>query len=105
MCCRSPLLLYLAGAGIGRIGIVDPDVVDVSNIHRQIIHFEADASSPEGVFKALSAKRAVARINSTVRCTAYTTAFTAENAAVCLACAFSFLPVPSSFAHHAVGLP
>lgn len=34
----SPLLLYLAAAGVGRIGIVDDDVVDVSNLQRQVIH-------------------------------------------------------------------
>lgn len=37
----SPLLLYLAAAGIGRIGVVDDDVVDLSNLQRQIIHGES----------------------------------------------------------------
>lgn len=37
----SPLLLYLAAAGIGRIGLVDDDVVDLSNLQRQIIHGES----------------------------------------------------------------
>ena len=36
----SPMLLYLAGAGIGEIGIIDNDVVDKTNLHRQVIHSE-----------------------------------------------------------------
>lgn len=48
----SPCLLYLAAAGVGRIGIADFDVVDKSNLHRQIIHTE----DREGIPKVLSAK-------------------------------------------------
>ncbi|NJO20155.1 MAG: molybdenum cofactor biosynthesis protein MoeB, partial [Spirulinaceae cyanobacterium RM2_2_10] len=43
----SPLLLYLAAAGIGRIGIVDFDVVDHSNLHRQIIHGTSWVGKPK----------------------------------------------------------
>ncbi|GBD42492.1 putative adenylyltransferase/sulfurtransferase MoeZ [bacterium HR39] len=43
----SPLLLHLAAAGIGRIGIVDDDVVDETNLHRQVIYGEADVGRPK----------------------------------------------------------
>ena len=43
----SPLLLYLAAAGVGRIGIVDFDVVDLSNLQRQILHHTADVGRPK----------------------------------------------------------
>jgi adenylyltransferase/sulfurtransferase len=55
----SPLLLYLAAAGIGRLGIVDHDAVDLSNLQRQVLHGTADV----GVPKTDSAATAVARIN------------------------------------------
>ena len=48
----SPVALYLAAAGVGEIGIVDGDVVDLSNLHRQVIHTTADVNVP----KVLSAK-------------------------------------------------
>ena len=47
----SPVLLYLAAAGIGKIGIIDDDVVDLTNLQRQIIHSQASI----GKNKALSA--------------------------------------------------
>jgi adenylyltransferase/sulfurtransferase len=52
--------MYLAGAGIGTLGIVDGDSVDISNLHRQLIHPEANA----GLNKAESAKRQISAINS-----------------------------------------
>ncbi|MEY2847893.1 MAG: hypothetical protein RI885_558 [Actinomycetota bacterium] len=52
----SPVLSYLAGAGIGTLGIVDSDTVDISNLHRQIIHRTADVGEP----KTSSASRAIA---------------------------------------------
>ncbi len=55
----SPLLIYLAAAGIGRIGIVDFDVVEDSNLQRQIIH----TTSSIGVLKTHSAKKHLHRIN------------------------------------------
>lgn len=58
----SPALLYLAAAGVGRIGIVDDDVVDRSNLHRQVIHHDADVGRP----KVASAARAIRDINPEV---------------------------------------
>ena len=55
----SPVALYLAAAGIGRLGIADPDVVDVSNLQRQIIHFTSDI----GKKKVDSARRKLLDIN------------------------------------------
>jgi adenylyltransferase/sulfurtransferase len=55
----SPLLLYLAAAGIGRIGIVDFDIVDSSNLQRQIIHGTSWVGKP----KIVSAKDRILEIN------------------------------------------
>ena len=55
----SPLAMYLAAAGIGRLGIMDFDVVDTSNLQRQIIHRTQDV----GTSKAKSARRGVNDIN------------------------------------------
>jgi len=55
----SPLTLYLAAAGVGTLGIVDFDVVDVSNLQRQIIHFTADVGRP----KVASAQEKLQAIN------------------------------------------
>lgn len=55
----SPAILYLAAAGVGRIGIIDDDVVDLSNLQRQILHGTADV----GRSKAVSAKESVEAIN------------------------------------------
>jgi adenylyltransferase/sulfurtransferase len=59
----SPSALYLAASGVGNMTIIDPDVVDVSNLQRQIIH---DTSSV-GVPKAESAKKRIAEINPNVK--------------------------------------
>lgn len=53
----APAALYLAAAGVGRIGIVDFDVVDTSNLHRQVIHTE----DREGCLKVESAKKTMLR--------------------------------------------
>src|SRR5271166_3708371 len=55
----SPALQYLAGAGVGTLGIVDDDDVVLSNLHRQIIHGTGDVGRP----KTESAAAAIARIN------------------------------------------
>jgi adenylyltransferase/sulfurtransferase len=59
----SPLLMYLGAAGVGRIGIVDDDAVDLSNLQRQVIH----ATSRIGQPKVDSAAQAIAAINPDVR--------------------------------------
>ena len=55
----SPALLYLAAAGIGTIGVVDDDRVELSNLQRQVVHGDADVGRP----KTLSAQEAVAAVN------------------------------------------
>src|SRR3989338_8646265 len=72
----SPLLLYLAAAGVGTIGIADDDVVDLSNLQRQIVHATADV----GRFKVESAADAVAAITPDVRVVAHKTRIVAANA-------------------------
>jgi sulfur-carrier protein adenylyltransferase/sulfurtransferase len=72
----SPLLLYLAAAGIGRIGIVDFDIVDHSNLQRQIIHGTSWVGKP----KIESAKSRILEINPYCQVDLYETALSAENA-------------------------
>ncbi|MHB8508049.1 MAG: HesA/MoeB/ThiF family protein [Candidatus Dormibacteria bacterium] len=59
----SPVIMYLAGAGVGQVTVADDDVVDLSNLSRQVAHGEPDL----GVGKASSAARSAARVNSSVR--------------------------------------
>ena len=59
----SPVILYLAAAGVGTIGVVDDDDVELSNLQRQIIH----TTSSIGTAKVDSAARAVAEVNPDVR--------------------------------------
>ncbi len=73
----SPVTMYLAAAGIGEIGLVDFDRVDLSNLQRQILHDTAAV----GRLKTDSARDRLAAINPEVRLTAFETRFTAENAA------------------------
>jgi molybdopterin/thiamine biosynthesis adenylyltransferase/rhodanese-related sulfurtransferase len=73
----SPVLLYLAAAGVGTLGVVDDDVVDVSNLHRQVLHGSADV----GRAKVDSAADAVARVNPHVRVLPHADRLTAHNAA------------------------
>jgi len=72
----SPLGLYLAAAGVGTLGIVDFDVVDQSNLQRQIIHGTKDVGRP----KIASAKERLNDINPNVNIEAFETALTSENA-------------------------
>src|SRR6185295_2596516 len=72
----SPLALYLAAAGVGRLGIVDFDVVDFTNLQRQVIH----STSNVGRSKLESAKERIAEINPYVQVDGYETAITSENA-------------------------
>ncbi|NEO97530.1 MAG: molybdopterin-synthase adenylyltransferase MoeB [Symploca sp. SIO2E9] len=72
----SPLLLYLAAAGVGRIGIVDFDIVDSSNLHRQVIHGTSWVGKP----KIESAKSRILEINPNCQIDLYETRLTSENA-------------------------
>jgi molybdopterin/thiamine biosynthesis adenylyltransferase len=77
----SPLALYLAAAGIGRIGLVDDDVVELSNLQRQIAHGTPDLGRP----KVDSAAEALRRLNPQVRVETHQTRLTAANAAPLIA--------------------
>jgi adenylyltransferase/sulfurtransferase len=77
----SPIAMYLAAAGIGKIGIVDFDTVDFSNLQRQIIHATADA----GRSKAESARETILGINPNVEVVLHNTRLTSENALEILA--------------------
>jgi len=72
----SPAAIYLAAAGVGTIGIVDPDVVEVSNLHRQILHRSEGVGRP----KVESARDALAAINPHVRIELFSECFNAANA-------------------------
>jgi sulfur-carrier protein adenylyltransferase/sulfurtransferase len=72
----SPLLLYLAAAGIGRLGIVDFDVVDSSNLQRQVIHGTSWVGKP----KIESAKNRILEINPYCQVDLYETRLSSENA-------------------------
>ena len=72
----SPAGLYLAAAGIGRLGIIDQDVVDLSNLQRQILHGMRDI----GRLKVESAKETIADINPDVQVITHTERLSSENA-------------------------
>lgn len=72
----SPLLLYLTAAGVGHIGIVDFDIVDDSNLQRQVLYTVEDI----GKSKAETAKARLKALNPHVDFTVYNKAFTKENA-------------------------
>ncbi len=71
----SPAALYLAAAGVGTIGIVDSDTVELSNLQRQIIHFTKDLYTP----KATSAAEKMAALNPEVTIKTYYTFVSADN--------------------------
>jgi sulfur-carrier protein adenylyltransferase/sulfurtransferase len=72
----SPIAMYLAAAGVGKIGIVDFDVVDFSNLQRQIIHGTEDVGRP----KAESARDSIKSINPTCEVVIHNTRLSSENA-------------------------
>ena len=72
----SPLLLYLAAAGIGHIGIVDGDTVDDSNLHRQVLYTRADI----GQLKAEVARQRLLSLNPHIEVVAYPYHLRADNA-------------------------
>jgi molybdopterin/thiamine biosynthesis adenylyltransferase/rhodanese-related sulfurtransferase len=71
----SPASLYLAAAGVGRLGIVDDDVVDATNLQRQVVHSTARLGEP----KALSAKRTLEELNPDVEVLTYRERLSSEN--------------------------
>ncbi|OWK70408.1 HesA/MoeB/ThiF family protein [Pedobacter sp. AJM] len=71
-----PVLQYLVAAGVGNIGIVDHDVVELTNLHRQILYAAADVGKP----KALTAREKLTQLNPLVKITAYQERLTAANA-------------------------
>ncbi|HET9182930.1 MAG TPA: molybdopterin-synthase adenylyltransferase MoeB [Candidatus Angelobacter sp.] len=72
----SPLALYLAAAGVGTLGLVDFDVVDFTNLQRQVIHFTSDVGRP----KLESARQKIAAINPFVNVKSFETRLTSQNA-------------------------
>ena len=77
----SPVIAYLAGAGVGTLGIADPDTVSLSNLQRQIIHTTAGI----GTGKAESARDFAQALNPQVQLVPHAEAVTADNAAALLA--------------------
>ncbi|CAB3258216.1 unnamed protein product [Arctia plantaginis] len=71
-----PAAMYLAGSGVGEIGIVDYDVVEITNIHRQLLHKEENV----GMNKAESAAHAIRSINSQIKVTPYKVQLGSSNA-------------------------
>src|SRR4051812_26685385 len=72
----APLLMYLAAAGVGALGVIDDDRVSLSNLQRQIIHGTPDI----GARKVESAAAAIARLNPHVTVEAHAIRLTADNA-------------------------
>jgi adenylyltransferase/sulfurtransferase len=72
----SPVMMYLAAAGIGRLGIVDFDTVDASNLQRQIVHHTEDVGRP----KTQSAQETIQRLNPHVEVEPHHTRLTSQNA-------------------------
>lgn len=72
----SPVLMYLAGAGVGCVRIVDDDVVDVTNLHRQLLYTDADVGKP----KAAAAEEKLRAFYPDIRAEAHRTRFLAANA-------------------------
>src|SRR5712672_3975484 len=58
----APVLMYLAAAGVGTLGVIDDDVVSLSNLQRQVIHATGDVGAP----KVMSAVAALGRLNPLV---------------------------------------
>lgn len=72
----SPIALYLAGAGVGCIGLVDDDVVSISNLQRQVLYSEKEL----GKFKAVCAAERLSALNSEIKVQPYSTRLTEDNA-------------------------
>lgn len=72
----SPIALYLAGAGVGHIGLIDDDLVSISNLQRQVLYSEKELGKP----KAICAAERLAALNSEIRIQSYPVRLTEENA-------------------------
>lgn len=72
----SPIALYLAGAGVGCIGLVDDDVVSISNLQRQMLYSEKEL----GKSKAICAAERLSALNSEIKVQPYSTRLTGDNA-------------------------
>lgn len=72
----SPVSLYLAGAGVGTLGLVDDDVVSLNNLHRQVLYTEEEIGTP----KALCAARRLQELNSEITLQPHPQRLTPENA-------------------------
>lgn len=72
----SPIALYLTGAGVGCIGLVDDDVVSISNLQRQVLYSEKELGKP----KAICAAERLSALNSEITIRTYPTRLTEENA-------------------------
>ena len=72
----TPTALYLAAAGVGEIGIVDPDTVELSNLQRQVLYTTSDVGRP----KVAAAKERIEALNSGTRVVPYPVRLTSENA-------------------------
>ena len=72
----SAAALHLAAAGIGRLGVADSDAVELSNLHRQLLHYTPDVGRP----KPVSAAETVTSLNPNVKVATYPTKLTRENA-------------------------
>lgn len=72
----APVLTYLGAAGVGRISIIDPDTVELSNLHRQFIHSESGV----GQRKVDSAKERISQLNSTLEIITHPMLLTPDNA-------------------------
>jgi len=72
----SPAAFYLAAAGVGTIGLIDGDVVDLSNLQRQIIHYTPDLNKP----KVISAREKIEALNPDVNVKTYHALLTSKNA-------------------------
>ncbi len=77
----SPLILYLAAAGVGTIGVIDDDVVDLSNLQRQVVHETASIGTP----KVESARHSVGRINPDIALIPHQFRLTVDNVAELIA--------------------
>lgn len=73
----SPAAFYLAGAGVGTLGLIDDDTVDVSNLHRQPLHATPDQGRP----KTISAREKLAALNPAIRLAEHRLRLTGKNAA------------------------